>query len=608
MISGSDMSDSMRLRLTHVGKWHLNGDEWGIYLYRFVSLMLTFFLILTSSFVLTSSLTLKSSAYLMSASKTEWMILLFLLFESIIVSGVLIRVHESPPLVRILLMMETIILGVLVAQTGGVKSPFVWLALNPVLSATTLVNPFYGWATMMGFVLTAIGSWQWLFPQPQLSAYGLLEENLTMMLVFVFMTLAVLLYSRFAEQVSARFLEFRARRQELAPIHRELGWTDQGRSERYARERTLTQDVIALYQSVQGVTSQDDLGAVGQVLADYLFTLTNHQTSFVWILPNEHEELEEMDSIPILKTHPEHVMERDRLLAALEQLWVDTRDVQTPVTAVLAGTKYLLVTVRSSSTRFALMGHDVCSGREGERYDEAIDPLAIVADVSARILERRRLEKTAQQLLVVEEQNRIANEMHDNVSQQLFSIVYASHALKQSWVHFPADQVQNQLNVISETAHAATQEFRQIVLQLSNRPSSQWLHHRLEQYLHEVRELNQISLETNIDGCEQSVPPSMKPAIYRIVAEAVGNAIRHGQCTEVSVRLRFGDTTVEMEVSDNGCGFNAAVLVQRKASGLGLQNMTSIAQRYAGDFRINSAIGKGTAVRVELKHPQMEFR
>ncbi|QSO47298.1 ATP-binding protein [Alicyclobacillus mengziensis] len=613
MISVSGHLDSAKLRLLRLRE--LRGEERIIYLYRFVSFGLT------------------SCVFLLKDSTDprlyQWGVVTVLFAESLFVSDMYRRNRLNKVVIQMIILIETLGIAALVAFTGGIESPFIWFAVSPVLIAATLLNPYYSWANLVFYLLCAICSYEWLYPKPHLSIWGLLRQNLDVMLILVLLTLAVQLYSAYASQATQKARQLRAQQDELQRTNHALEQANQELAVTSARERASMQEMISLYQAVQEVTSEDDVNALAQIFADYTTELTHRQKSFIW-MPGDGE-----GGSAILKTCPQSDASQQAFSLELERLWGLLQDCREPTKVTLLGNGYVVTMVRSSSTRFALLGHDAsmdgdnASPPDGNLQGlqppaswrdrlqglqplrsssrDPLQPLLVLAELCGVILERRKLEKAAQRLLVSEEQNRIAGEMHDNVSQRLFSVVYALHALNKSWPNLPPEDVKSQLAVITETAQAATQEFRRTIYHLSSRHQPEnLLRHRLLEYLDEVRDLNGIDLDLDFSGDEQAATPDMKPIIYRVVAEAVGNAIRHGQCTRLRVEVRFGETGVQLRVEDNGCGFNPVVLLRCNVVGLGLQNMKSLVQTHAGRFDIESAVGKGTLVKVEMKYPQYQ--
>lgn len=200
----------------------------------------------------------------------------------------------------------------------------------------------------------------------------------------------------------------------------------------------------------------------------------------------------------------------------------------------------------------------------------------------------------AEHLLVVQEQNRIANEIHDGVSQHLFGIVYALHSLGRQQASIPDPNIQEQLRLISETATGAARELRASIYRIkpSQRASETFIA-TLTAYLDDLAKLNDVRVNFVTNGSEDSVSPALRQAITRIIKEAVANAIRHGHCSTVDIDLAMLPGITELEIVDDGGGFEPNAI---KEKGLGLNNMAELMANLNGSFQIESLPGKGTCV------------
>ena len=83
----------------------------------------------------------------------------------------------------------------------------------------------------------------------------------------------------------------------------------------------------------------------------------------------------------------------------------------------------------------------------------------------------------------------------------------------------------------------------------------------------------------------------MRHNVFLAVREALNNALKHSKCTEVWVRMKFNNGEAMLEIEDNGCGFNPALL---KSGGNGLENLKTRLAECGGQTELNSAPGKGT--------------
>jgi signal transduction histidine kinase len=213
---------------------------------------------------------------------------------------------------------------------------------------------------------------------------------------------------------------------------------------------------------------------------------------------------------------------------------------------------------------------------------------------SAIAIENARLLERSRELTVVEERNRLARELHDSVSQTLFSISLAAGTAEALVERDPA-AARAQLVELRDLAAAAQAEMRALVFEL--RPADlerEGLASTLRKHGEVLRRVHGVEVTVETSG-ETGLAPQRERELFRIAQEAMANALRHASPMHVDVRLRADDTRIRLEVEDDGQGFT----VRRAASGhLGLATMRERARALGGRIEIDSEPGRGTVVRL----------
>ncbi|HXS43304.1 MAG TPA: GAF domain-containing sensor histidine kinase [Solirubrobacteraceae bacterium] len=230
-------------------------------------------------------------------------------------------------------------------------------------------------------------------------------------------------------------------------------------------------------------------------------------------------------------------------------------------------------------------------GAGDQELIELLAAHAAIAITNARLLERSR------ELSVVSERNRLALELHDVVSQKLFSLVLTAEAAA-TLLDRDAAATRALLARLQALAREALEELRSLILEL--RPPDlerDGLAGALRKHVDVVRRLHDVELELDADPTVV-IDAARAGDVLRIAQEALQNALRHAAAAHIGVRLGADDGRVVLEVRDDGAGFVPEDR-ELRATHLGLTSMEERARRLGGRLEIRSEPGRGTAVRLE---------
>ncbi|HKG67039.1 MAG TPA: GAF domain-containing sensor histidine kinase [Solirubrobacteraceae bacterium] len=238
------------------------------------------------------------------------------------------------------------------------------------------------------------------------------------------------------------------------------------------------------------------------------------------------------------------------------------------------------------------------TGEAFDAADQAVIELlaahAAIAIANAGLYERSR------ELSMLEARNRLALELHDAVSQKLFSLVLTAEAAGEQLARDP-DAARASLERLRGLAGEALEELRSLILEL--RPPElerDGLCGALRKHAEMLRRLHHVEIEVDIDDAVSAGAGSgaRDREILRVAQEALQNAIRHAAPQRLGLRLARHDGRLELEVTDDGAGFDPAE-PELRSRRLGLTSMEERAQRLGGTLSIRSVPGAGTTVRLE---------
>ena len=214
------------------------------------------------------------------------------------------------------------------------------------------------------------------------------------------------------------------------------------------------------------------------------------------------------------------------------------------------------------------------------------------------------------QLIVIEERDRIANELHDSVSQRLFGIVCALHSLQAKSRGMTNDELNEELQFLSQSANTTLKELRAAIYRLSSPKNGEAsLFVRLQTFFVDYARLQAIQIDDQLMGEETLLSDELKEALYRIICEACGNAVRHGQCSVIEIKLSLLEEKIVLTIQDNGIGIDLQLYESIQFKGIGLFNMKRLITNFAGTFSISSEHGVGTEIQIEIpfaKIPEKE--
>ena len=239
-------------------------------------------------------------------------------------------------------------------------------------------------------------------------------------------------------------------------------------------------------------------------------------------------------------------------------------------------------------------------GERGRQFNTGeVALLASIADEVSLAIENAWLHERTEQLAVMEERNRLARELHDSVTQLLYSLTLFAEAGQRMLKAKDFDRAEQYLHRLGETAQQAHKEMRLLIYELrSPVVEEEGLVNALQHRLDTVEKRAGLDACLEIDGNIQ-LPAIVADGLFRITLEALNNALKHAAATHVSVRLQETNRQITLEVMDNGKGFDPQSV--KNGGGLGLANMQERAAQLGGWLEVSSKPGRGTCIIVKLE-------
>ncbi|MFF4524828.1 GAF domain-containing sensor histidine kinase [Streptomyces bluensis] len=224
--------------------------------------------------------------------------------------------------------------------------------------------------------------------------------------------------------------------------------------------------------------------------------------------------------------------------------------------------------------------------------------LSILAQHAAIALTNARLYERSRELTIAEERSRLAHELHDAVSQKLFSLRLTAQAAA-ALVDRDPGRAKGELQQVATLAAEAADELRAAVVEL--RPAGldeDGLVATLRTQVHVLDRAHTARVTFTSRGV-RALPAAQEEAMLRVAQEALHNALRHSGAERVEVTLERRDGAAVLRVTDDGSGFEPAT-VRRAGRHLGLVSMRDRASGVGGRLTVESAPGKGTTIDMEV--------
>ena len=222
--------------------------------------------------------------------------------------------------------------------------------------------------------------------------------------------------------------------------------------------------------------------------------------------------------------------------------------------------------------------------------------ISLFADQAAIVIDQTQLHKQVEQMAVMEERQRLARELHDSVTQALYSVNLYAEAARMALTAGKEGVALENLQNLREMTREALLEMRLLVFELH--PSileKEGLEAALQARLAAVENRSGLKTEISVEG-KRRLLISIEEELYRIAQEGLNNAIKHAQARNLKISVKYSQESIRLELWDDGIGFDPQAA--RASGGMGLRGIEERVRKIGGTFSIESSPGKGTKLIV----------
>lgn len=219
-----------------------------------------------------------------------------------------------------------------------------------------------------------------------------------------------------------------------------------------------------------------------------------------------------------------------------------------------------------------------------------------LAQANARLV---HYSTTIEKLVLSQERNRLARELHDTLAHSLSEIAVQLEALKTIWRKDPA-RAQDLLDQTLATARSGLQEARRAIQALRAAPLDDLgLVLAIRELAETAAARANLTLQFRAPESIHDLPPEVEQCFYRVAQEAIANAVEHSQADHLCVELEHRNGQLTLVITDDGCGFDPAHLPVN--GHFGLRGMRERAEMIDATLSIRSAPGEGTQIHLSWR-------
>lgn len=496
--------------------------------------------------------------------------------SAVILSYLYFKFENSNRNIMALLIIETIGNSILLIPSGGLNSPFVWYSLNTILISAIFLKGIYSWLNFSMYLLNYyIISYS--INGITYNIFILLKNESNILLSFIMIIVAIHAWSVFIEKTREKSLI-------LEEVNMEL---------ESANEMILESinHINSLYQTVNLLTNQGNKEGLINVLFKHMRSITKSNMSFYYDISGEINKMTLYDNKSLLGDLEEAIV--DQLDTILEYNLAKE--------IIVSDCRFLVMTIKINHIVHGIVGLEIQESKESIIYKNNLHQLQFLSELISLGFERLSLEEINNRLLITQEQNRIANEIHDGVLQRLFSMSCGVFSLIKKLEYYSKDQIEKELNLFREITDSTMKDLRNKIYGLSWKKSGyNSFSMDIKSYIGVINKINKINIPFIINGNEELLSYQQKRALYSIICEGIGNAFRHGKAKNIEINLNIDSEFSRLEIIDDGIGFDLEVVTNKKIRGIGLENLYQLTMSLHGDIEIITDPNKGTSIEIVL--------
>ena len=515
------------------------------------------------------------NTHIQSVEKKALMI--FCLSIAAIILSFLYLIHEgSNKSIKRLLLIETLANSILLIPSGGINSPLIWYTLNTILISAIFLERAYCWINLLQYILFTT-SIAYLAGAQELNIIRLIKGESNLVLSYIMIIVAVQVWSIYIREIKDK-------NKSLEELNGQL---------EYANETIMAtmEHIKALYQSVNILNNRGNRDAFLKLLFSQIKSITKTDAVFYYDMSKKENKIISYDLDSQLADIGDYMGRNLQEMASQRN----------PVERDILGKLFIIINLQTNMATYGILGIRLVHNENKLIYMNNMSQLRFLSDLISMGFEKFYFEGINERLIITEEQNRIANEIHDSVLQRLFSMSCGIFSMIKNLDSSSMADVEIGLNDIRKTTDRVMKELREKIYGLSWKK----LGHNsfiveIENFIEEIKRFNNINIPFSIEGNISILSYSHKGAIYRIICEGIGNAVRHGRAKNIELDLIVDSQDNILSISDDGIGFEVCDIQDYGACGIGMRNIKELVESLSGEIKIQSELNAGTKIQITI--------
>lgn len=531
-----------------------------IYIYRYFSL------IICNTFYLISDLG--------KSFKIKLFVVASMTLASIIMNNLFAKNRDSQGMMKVLTSLDILGNILILIPTGGLNSPYIWYSFNTVLITSSFLNIYYTIFIIASYIILSSEVYSYITSEKFLSMIDILKKNHNFILAYLLITGA-------AYELFTLLKQLNIERENLLVMNKDLNAAN-------SKIKESIDHMLALYKTVNCLNHQSNIKNISKVIIEYSQKIIKSENVFLFLILDNNSQVFDFSGNDKCK---------DEILKYIQNNLLINKNTKKALSFNLQGKKFICSTINTSQNQFGFLGFQVDSIENNKEYKQNLLQGNFLSELCTLVLEKINLEKINNHLIISEEKNRIANDIHDGVCQKLFSISCSVQTLKKKLS--PGDEgLREDIDIIKELLSTSIKELRETIYGLSwNKFAENVFMVDLKEYIKNVSRICNIDIQFITMGNDEFLDVNSKIAIYRIVTETVSNAMRHGKANKVIIQLEMLKKITYLTIKDDGEGFQVQSTLDTSKKGLGLNNVFQMVNSLNGSVNIESQ-EKGTTIKV----------